>query len=389
MAALFPGYSESDMELIPQALYQSSLNALEAAEYLAVPQLRHIQCAILYVVTLFHFGDDDDDVKRQNIVLRHLDAAVSTLLWLDLDIMTDDWNTAPLDDPALAGLSPHAAHELCKQLAHIVQFMDTTIPRRRSIWRLMNMTTPIPANRKVPSDVDYPELPTHVVTPAGLPRSANAFCVTLHKYHNDSAELTHEQTMEYDHELRHALAQVPPPASLETSWMLHMVITSVNNRILRAHRPFLMRSVNDPSLEVSRRACVESARRIVEAQLVFNAKPRIRPRFAVRWVLGAVVVLAMDYVLGNMDSRTSLLQARDVFSSVIGPRSKHCVKALDALVYAADVKTGTVRADTDLCSFFELVKEKLANTDAPQGAMNMLFPGLDEFDFEGMLSVEM
>lgn len=41
------------MELVPTALYQSSLNALDAAEYLAVPQLRHIQCAILYVVTLF------------------------------------------------------------------------------------------------------------------------------------------------------------------------------------------------------------------------------------------------------------------------------------------------------------------------------------------------
>jgi hypothetical protein len=211
------------------------------------------------------------------------------------------------------------------------------------------------------------------------------FCVALRTYHNDSAELTHEQTMVYDHELRNALAQVPPPASLETSWMLHMVITSVHNRILRAHRPFLMRAVNDPSLEVSRRACVESARRIVEAQLVFNAKPVIRPRFAVRWVIGAVVVLAMDYVLGNMDSRTSLLQARDVFSSVIGPRGKHCVKALDALVYAADVKTGTVSADTDLGTFFDLVKEKLANTEAPQGAMNMLFPGLEEFDFEGML----
>ncbi|BEJ17064.1 hypothetical protein CspHIS471_0604650 [Cutaneotrichosporon sp. HIS471] len=387
-ATHFPGYSEADVELIPTALYQSSLNALEAAEYLAIPQVRHIQCAILYVVTLFHFGDDDDDVKRQNIVLRHLDAAVSTLLWLDLDIMSDNWNAAPLDDPALAGLSPHAAHELCKQLVHIVQFMDTTIPRRRSIWRLMNITTSIPANRKVPSDMDYPELPSHVVTPAGLPRSANAFCVALRKYGNDSAELTHEETMVYDAELRSALALVPPPASLDTSWMLHMVITSVHNRILRAHRPFLMRSVNDPSLEVSRRACVESARRIVEAQLVFNAKPKIRPRFAVRWVIGAVVVLAMDYVLGNMDSRTSLLQARDVFLSVMGPRGKHCVKALDALVYAADVKTGTVSADTDLGTFFDLVKEKLANTEAPQGAMNMLFPGLEEFDFEGMLSGE-
>lgn len=77
-------------------------------------------------------------MKRQNIVLRHLDSAVSTLLWLDLDIMSDDPKDAPLDDPALEGLSPMAAHELCKQIAHIIQFMDTTIPRRRSIWRLMN-----------------------------------------------------------------------------------------------------------------------------------------------------------------------------------------------------------------------------------------------------------
>lgn len=263
----------------------------------------------------------------------------------------------------------------------------------------------------VPSDVDYPELPPHVVTPASLPRvrccplllarlrsrtrfrrlhtqSANAFCVALRTYHSDSADLTHEQTMVYDRELRNALAQVPPPASLETSWMVHMVVTSVHNRILRAHRPFLMRSLNDPSLEVSRRSCVESARRIVEVQLVFNAMPRIRPRFAVRWVIGAVVVLAMDYVLGKMDSRTSLLQARDVFSSVMGPRGRECVKALDALVYAADIKTGQVRSDAELSGFFELVKDKLANSEGvtPHEAMNMLFPGLEEFDFEGILS---
>lgn len=196
--------------------------------------------------------------------------------------------------------------------------------------------------------------------------------------------------MVYDRELRYSLAQVPPPASLESSWMLHMVITSIHNRILRAHRPFLMRSVNDPSLEVSRRACVESARRIVETQLVFNAQPRIRPRFAVRWVIGAVVVLAIDYVLGNMDSRTSLLQARDVFKSVIGPRGRECVKAVDALVYAADIKTGTVRSDAELGGFFELVKDKLANSEGvtPHEALNMLFPGLEEFDFEGMLSAD-
>lgn len=244
------------------------------------------------------------------------------------------------------------------------------------------------------------------MTPASLPRvrclltyqatphprsntqSANVFCVTLRTYHNDIADLTHEQTLVYDRELRYALAQVPPPASLESSWMIHMVITSIHNRILRAHRPFLMRSLNDPSLEVSRHACTESARRIIEAQLVFNAQPRIRPRFAARWVLGAVVVLAIDYVIGNMDSRTSILQARDVFTSIIGPRGKECVKALDALVYAADAKMGTVRSDADLGGFFEVVKERLANSEGvtPDEALNMLFPGLEEFDFEGMLS---
>jgi hypothetical protein len=47
-ATLFPFFLSSDLAQLPMAYYKTSLMALEAADYLAVPQIRHIQVNTLF-----------------------------------------------------------------------------------------------------------------------------------------------------------------------------------------------------------------------------------------------------------------------------------------------------------------------------------------------------
>lgn len=50
-AYLFPNYSAEMLGRVPHALYQASVDALEGANYMAVPQIRHMQVShIIHIV---------------------------------------------------------------------------------------------------------------------------------------------------------------------------------------------------------------------------------------------------------------------------------------------------------------------------------------------------
>lgn len=82
-AYLFPNYSAEQLSRIPNALYQASVDALESANYMAVPQIRHIQVshvvhslpncqvALLYVLFL---------VVRDSIAMPQLTVSISARL---------------------------------------------------------------------------------------------------------------------------------------------------------------------------------------------------------------------------------------------------------------------------------------------------------------------
>jgi len=52
----FPGRNTFDIQLMPSELYRYSLRALEEAQYLAVPQMRHVQAGHL-LPTKRHLAD--------------------------------------------------------------------------------------------------------------------------------------------------------------------------------------------------------------------------------------------------------------------------------------------------------------------------------------------
>lgn len=53
-------------------------------------------------------------------------------------------------------------------------------------------------------------------------------------------------------------------------------VLGIHNRILRVHRPFMTRGYHEEEWQVSRKASVDSAMRIIERQALFNQTPWLR-----------------------------------------------------------------------------------------------------------------
>ncbi|KAL1409351.1 hypothetical protein Q8F55_003333 [Vanrija albida] len=198
-------FSHHDPQDLPLALYFGAMECLDAADYLTVPQIRHIQVVMMSVTFHVHFADVN---AQGNIALRNVDAATSTCLWLDLDLLGDDPAGLPSDDAALVGLSPPQALELVKRLVHYVAFADGTFTKRQGLWRFCNrLKTPPPGNF-----VDLwqmgDERPLDELTSATLPRLGSMFASTIATYYRPEG-FTYETMLAYDQALRRVLDQIP------------------------------------------------------------------------------------------------------------------------------------------------------------------------------------
>ncbi|WVQ80906.1 hypothetical protein IAT38_003013 [Cryptococcus sp. DSM 104549] len=456
LASLMPSRSREDITALPGVLYHASVNALEESNYLAAPQIRHIQASLLYVNFLFHFGDS---AASANVALRHLDSAISTAQWLGLDIMADDPCRAPLNDRAFEDLSPRAALEAAKVLFFMLSMLDGTIYKRPGLWRLgtaLENATAMPRNLN-DDDHQYSTDPvgrrSTEFTESSLSIVGGAFGNTIRKFaraqkyalaSNGADDMPYGEVLEYDNALRDDLGLMPSEENRnsEAGWMLNHVYSSIHNRILRMHRPYMVRGYCEERWMLSKQASIESARAIIASQLLVRSW--LRPGFVKRWILGAAIILAVDYVISTPPSptpdhpfpcisRAGVVSAREIFEDDarrMGQNTslltRQCLKAIEALIAAGDVavqrqrdaaahhgdgrgvglgvggKEGVGDANALLARYFEEVKMKFSvpdeivqermynsnnsteNSDvlppAPQPTASA-FPLLDFFDF--------
>lgn len=69
--------------------------------------------------------------------------------------------------------------------------------------------------------------------------------------------------------------------------MIHIIRASIHNRLVRLHRPHLLKGYEEPDSDLSRVVAVNSARSIVNGLILFNTNTRIRPK----WVQTAMLQL--------------------------------------------------------------------------------------------------
>ncbi|WVQ94024.1 hypothetical protein IAU59_001102 [Kwoniella sp. CBS 9459] len=206
---------------LPSILQRASVTTLGASDYLTRPQIGHIQVSILYIVFLF-----------ANLALRHLDSAITTAQWLGLDAL-DGMSTEKLlqTDPCLAFLTDQARLECCKQLYHLLVFLDGTIFRRPGLWRLqMTELCSLPINSNeddLAASSTTSERPVTEMTEATLSRIGSAFASAIRKctHHNDRGRMGRNEILEYDQALQEILKSVPEPSEGKENWAAIVLAT--------------------------------------------------------------------------------------------------------------------------------------------------------------------
>ncbi|KAL8276417.1 hypothetical protein RQP46_011169 [Phenoliferia psychrophenolica] len=411
-SALFPHLAPIEIPRLPSALYSASRFALDVAKWDSVPQIRHIQCVLLYFPFLYHFGFSSEDMNQS---YHHIASAISSAQWLGLDRLGPDGSGTPLHDPAFTNLSPSLAFELCKRIYHSLSFLDGTTSKRQSLARLTEqpgVTTPLPGNL---SDEDLMMDPvprgrsSEELTAALVPRVGSLFATSIRTFLGQNEEgdarlfsdetqgdgLSWEDIQKYDASLRTVLESMPTPlrptnttdgghllTDSSINWMHCCLWTSVHNRILRLHRPGLARNFSTEAYEISKSASLASAKEIVATQRVMMACPHLRPGFIKRWVLGAALVLTVDLVI-SIDAghdphtviaskRLDVAQALEIFeqdnpldrSPAVTQR---CARTIDALLLACHHRMNARQAGVapvegeGLQAFFEGVASAISS----------------------------
>ncbi|KAL7424001.1 hypothetical protein Q5752_001586 [Cryptotrichosporon argae] len=356
LPSLFPAHALDYLSCLPQIYQQASVKALELADYLAVPQIRHIQVALLSIQYFFHFGDSG---AQANLALRHLDAAISTAQWLELDLIAGGAGgdagaggvaRVPFDDPALAQMDGGAAVELCKRLVHTLSFLDGTIQKRTTLWRLAHVATPLPENYASLADMALGIRPPHELTEASLSRIGSVFASAIRGIPM-ATDMSIEQVAELDRKLREPLDLIPiGHGTLDDMWMILMVFCSIHNRLVRAHRLHAMKDQAIAAHRQARQACVESALRLISTLLLFNVGPRLRPHFTKRWIIGAALVLVVDHVLGGPASRAGLVEAHAIFVAINpydtrAQTTAECARLVEVLIAVGDERLASGRVE--------------------------------------------
>ncbi|WVW87129.1 hypothetical protein I302_109186 [Kwoniella bestiolae CBS 10118] len=305
---------------LPTTLYHASIKALQKSDYLSRPQVGHIQVSILYILFLFH--------------------------------------------PALAGLSPRHALEICKQLYHLLKFMDGTIFKRPGLWRLArNDDTPLPRNND-DGDYLYTAEPAaksvDQMTEASLSRIGSSFVDTIRSFTSDQ-NLTLHQIITYDTSLRSVLGLMPSLPDSQNSWMMRTLQCSILYRLIRLHRPTLLRGYKESTWKFSSSACVDSAKVILRVQRDISLCPDLRPAFMRRWIMGSVIVLAIHTILTGDQAQEVLEQVQ---RSCIGTFAELLLPITAILNTAGQYRQHMQdsRTNLDINQFFTQVKDKLSST---------------------------
>lgn len=149
------------------------------------------------------------------------------------------------------------------------------------------------------------------------------------------------------------------------SWMLITLYSSVHNRIIRVNRPFMLRGYHDAAWGVSKEACVQSARAILEMQINFRNSALLRPRYALlvraadarfvdRWIVAAASILAIDTILSDR-RHLDMLQTAESLLAIDRPKVASAIQCLceAALKRISDSQPAGA---TDINEFFEEVQ---------------------------------
>ncbi|WVQ66245.1 uncharacterized protein L199_004424 [Kwoniella botswanensis] len=370
-----------ELELDPLwfALY---LMVLAMAVKFATPSGTHPGIDSLHTVPL----------QQSSVALRHLDSAITTAQWLGLDSLKDSLSFSAADDPAVSVLPPRHKVEICKQLYHLLKFMDGTIFKRPGLWRLAsNDGASLPSNND-DQDYEHSDRPLEksitVMTEASLSRIGSTLVNTIRSFTSNKIMSLH-QVITYDTALEKLLDLIPFVADAQTSWMMRTLHCSILYRLIRLHRPTLLRGYQSPEWRFSSNACVSSAKSLLRVQEAMAAYPHLRPSFIKRWIMGSAIVLAVHSIVQDLTFEDVIYESQRIcigtFTELLPP--------IMALLNTADefrraANAGGDRYNLDVDHFFKEVRKRLSPTGNDDDQQNQQNGSSTMFDFNFNLDLD-
>ncbi|WWC95626.1 hypothetical protein V866_002491 [Kwoniella sp. B9012] len=363
-----------ELELDPLwfALY---LMVLAMAVEFATPSRTHPGIDSLHTVPL----------QQSSIALRHLDSAITTAQWLGLDSLKDSLSFSAADDPALSDLQPRHKVEICKQLYHLLKFMDGTIFKRPGLWRLAsNDGASLPSNND-DQDYEHSDGPSEksitVMTEASLSRIGSTLVDTIRSFTSNQIMSFH-QVITYSTALEKLLDLIPSLLDAQTSWMMRTLHCSILYRLIRLHRPTLLRGYRSPEWRFSSNACVSSAKSLLRVQVAMAVYPHLRPSFIKRWIMGSVIVLAVDSIVQDLTFEEVFYQSQRICVGTfaeLSPPIMALLNTADEFRQAANARGDRYNLDVD--HFFKEVRKRLSPTGNDDNQQNQQNGSSTMFDF--------
>ncbi|GAA5951850.1 hypothetical protein JCM21900_004165 [Sporobolomyces salmonicolor] len=258
----------------PVQWYACTLRLMQLGDFMGRPQVRFIQ-AIILIGQWLQFSAAGGQASR---CLSLLASAIRAAQILGLHQLSNDPSHMPPPDPAWPPGANSFKREGALRLFGLLAFLDymSATTRFRSYLLDPNQcTTPPTSNvnfdQLSPTDWRVEPLPRNVFTDSSFEwakhRIAQASREVFDKLVLDSSTFSYDTILELDRKFRAVLADVElalPFDGADTparQWKLYVCLEGIHSRIVRLHRPFMMKT------KYSRECCLESAGMVVKNHL--------------------------------------------------------------------------------------------------------------------------
>ncbi|GAA5937252.1 hypothetical protein JCM1841_007021 [Sporobolomyces salmonicolor] len=328
----------------PVQWYACTLRLMQLGDFMGRPQVRFIQ-AIILIGQWLQFSAAGGQASR---CLSLLASAIRAAQILGLHQLSNDPSHMPPPDPAWPPGANSIKREGALRLFGLLAFLDymSATTRFRSYLLDPNQcTTPPTSNvnfdQLSPTDWRVEPLPRNVFTDSSFEwakhRIAQASREVFDKLVLDSSTFSYDTILELDRKFRAVLADVEMALPFDGAntparqWKLYVCLEGIHSRIVRLHRPFMMKT------KYSRECCLESAEMVVKNHLKI-IKWTNNIWFTYSHTLGAATALfadlfdAIDHDLPEREiekKKEVLVLAFEIFGrhdDIASPQLRHVVQ---------------------------------------------------------------
>ncbi|GAA5875564.1 hypothetical protein JCM1840_003262 [Sporobolomyces johnsonii] len=336
--------ADEQKQFNPVQWYACSLRLMQLGDFMGRPQVRFIQTVIL-IGQWLQFSAAGGQASR---CLSLLASAIRAAQILGLHQLSDDPSHMPPPDPAWPPGANSIKREGALRLFGLLAFLDymSATTRFRSYLLDPNQcTTPATSNvnfdQLSPTDWRVEPHPRNVFTDSSFEwakhRIAQASREVFDKLVLDSSTFSYDTILELDRKYRTVLADIEMALPLDGAttpqrqWKLYVCLEGIHSRIVRLHRPFMMKA------KYSRTCCLESAEMVVRNHLKI-IKWTNNIWFTYSHTLGAATALfadlfdAIDHDLPEREiekKKEVLVLAFEIFGrhdDIVSPQLRHVVQ---------------------------------------------------------------